>query len=435
MSTQIIHIRKWVPVAIINFMIVAVYGWLMRYKISYSLPFLFQKYLLHAHSHFAFSGWVTQLLMIFLIGLLPATLSNGRRTLYRTLLYANLINAYGVLISFTIQGYALFSITFSTLGLIVSFLFAGFYIYDSLKMNFSKAKLWFIAALVFQTLSAAGTLSLGYMMGRKSIDINTYHASIYWYLHFQYNGWFMFALIGLFIDFLYKKMPEFRMPSSFFVILLLSCAPTYGLSIPWMLPTWADIVTGIGTIAQAVAWFIFFYQIIRLKAIRHISDSFGRMLVILIGLAVFVKITLQLISLFPLISQMAFGHRPIVIAYLHLILLGIISMYLISHLYITGNLKISPYLNISIITLLASVILNEIVLITQGISSLVYILVPWTNLALLVVSSGILLSIISIFISQFSPTGRQKKIERVYGTQPFIKVKLPEHQLENKNNI
>lgn len=302
-------------------------------------------------------------------------------------------------------------------------------------MNFSKAKLWFIAALVFQTLSAAGTLSLGYMMGRKSIDINTYHASIYWYLHFQYNGWFMFALIGLFIDFLYKKMPEFRMPSSFFVILLLSCAPTYGLSIPWMLPTWADIVTGIGTIAQAVAWFIFFYQIIRLKAIRHISDSFGRMLVILIGLAVFVKITLQLISLFPLISQMAFGHRPIVIAYLHLILLGIISMYLISHLYITGNLKISPYLNISIITLLASVILNEIVLITQGISSLVYILVPWTNLALLVVSSGILLSIISIFISQFSPTGRQKKIERVYGTQPFIKVKLPEHQLENKNNI
>ena len=43
----------------VNLAIVALLGVIMRYKILYPLPFVDQKKFLHAHSHFAFSGWVT----------------------------------------------------------------------------------------------------------------------------------------------------------------------------------------------------------------------------------------------------------------------------------------------------------------------------------------------------------------------------------------
>ena len=38
----------------------------MRYKIAYYLPFIEQANFLHAHSHFAFSGWITQVLMVLM---------------------------------------------------------------------------------------------------------------------------------------------------------------------------------------------------------------------------------------------------------------------------------------------------------------------------------------------------------------------------------
>ena len=49
---------KWLRISLFNLMLVAFLGMILRYKILFSLPFLDQKHLLHAHSHFAFSGWV-----------------------------------------------------------------------------------------------------------------------------------------------------------------------------------------------------------------------------------------------------------------------------------------------------------------------------------------------------------------------------------------
>ena len=69
---------KWIRISLFNLLVVALLGVLMRYKIGFSFPFFDQKYLQHAHSHFAFAGWVSQMLMACMVRLLGARLSPAR---------------------------------------------------------------------------------------------------------------------------------------------------------------------------------------------------------------------------------------------------------------------------------------------------------------------------------------------------------------------
>src|SRR5690606_9051422 len=101
-------------------------GVLMRYKIAYSLPFVNQKNVQHAHSHFAFAGWISQTLMVLMVSWLGGIYGPGvmmRR--YRWYLLFNLLVAYGMLLSFPFQGYGPVAIAFSTLSIFVSYAFAA----------------------------------------------------------------------------------------------------------------------------------------------------------------------------------------------------------------------------------------------------------------------------------------------------------------------
>lgn len=410
MSLQIINSRNWVRVALINLLIVAIYGWVMRYKIGYSLPIFHQKFLLHAHSHFAFSGWVSQLLMTLMISQLLHTLSASRKKLYESILYGNLITSYGMLISFTVQGYALYSIIFSTLSLVVSFLFAGMYIYDSLKLGQTTSKPWLITAIIFQVLSTAGTFSLIYMLAGKKFQSDIYHASIYWYLHFQYNGWFLFAIIGLFVHELSKRWEAPPLPRHIFWLFAISCFPAYGLSVLWLkLPLPVYLLVIAATLAQTIGWLLLVIHLIKQKIWQFMPNKLSVFMLLVIGIANSIKMSLQLASVIPSISHMAFGYRPIVIAYLHLILLGIITTYLIMHLYVTHQLNHKPVVTVSIIGLLISIAANELVLAIQGISSFSYTLVPWVNDALIGASTLLLLSIGLLGISQFQIRLKKKE--------------------------
>ncbi|HYD91955.1 MAG TPA: hypothetical protein VEA37_10775, partial [Flavobacterium sp.] len=94
-------------------MLVAMLGTLMRYKIGFSFPYFNQKYIQEAHSHFAFTGWITHSLFFLVIAMLRQHLVVIKEGFYRFVLMANLVSAYGMLIAFFIQGYASVSITFS----------------------------------------------------------------------------------------------------------------------------------------------------------------------------------------------------------------------------------------------------------------------------------------------------------------------------------
>jgi len=69
---------------------------------------------------------------------------------YNNILAANLICAYGMLISFIIQGYGAFSIAFSTASLFVSYAFAYCYLKHLKQLpSDDLSKKWFSAAIFF----------------------------------------------------------------------------------------------------------------------------------------------------------------------------------------------------------------------------------------------------------------------------------------------
>ena len=117
----------WLRISFINLLIISILGVVLRYKIAFPLHFIDQKKLLHGHSHFAFSGWITQTIMVLLFYTLSKYLHENLFTRYKLFLWVNLITAYGMLIAFPIQGYGFVSISFSTLSVLNGFVFTIYF--------------------------------------------------------------------------------------------------------------------------------------------------------------------------------------------------------------------------------------------------------------------------------------------------------------------
>jgi hypothetical protein len=388
--------HKWVRIAIFNLVLVALLGFIMRYKIVFPLSWVHQKYVLHAHSHFAFSGWLTQLLMVLLIGCLPDKEQALRK--YAFLLRANLITAYGMLLSFPFQGYGFISIAFSTASILVSYGFAWQFWRHLNQQSIAAAK-WFKAALFFLVISSLGAFGLSVMMANHWVNQQWYLASVYFFLHFQYNGWFFFACMGLFFS--------LSVPSSLFVsyeqriyrLLLLACIPAYGLSVLWApLPTWLNIVVAIAAIAQVVACMYLWKTItLQKKYFKNQWPRIARRTGMLVMLALSIKLLLQLFSTIPSLSDLAFGFRPVVIGYLHLVLLGIISLFLLTLLLVANKNQPSSLMRKGVTVFVVSVLLNETALMVQGLCAMAYIPVPGIEEILLLVAIGLLTGAILIF--------------------------------------
>src|SRR5512138_3010047 len=180
----------WVTASLVNLCIVALLGLTLRTKFVFPLPFLDYRYFLSAHSHFAFGGWVTLILMVFLIDSL-LTEGQKRRRVYQWILWGIEINALGMAVSFPFKGYAFFSIVFSTVFIFFTYGFAWFFIRDVLKAGIEKStRLLSIAAVVSLVVSSVGPFTLAYIMATKTGDTFLYKDAVYTFMHFQYNGFF-----------------------------------------------------------------------------------------------------------------------------------------------------------------------------------------------------------------------------------------------------
>ena len=375
----------WLKISFINLLFVAILGLLMRYKIGFEFPFLNQKNLQQAHSHFAFAGWISHTIMVLMLVFLANKKPKSTNVLwkkYNIVLSANLLCAYVMLIAFIIQGFALITIVFSTLSIIVACVFAYLYFQDLKPVpKDDLAKNWFKGALFFNIISSLGNFALAYMMITKNIHQKEYLVSVYYYLHFQYNGWFFFACIGLLVGLLELRASENAFYERFFYLFFAACIPAYFLSTLWLdLPIWIYLLTVFAAIIQVYAWFKFLAIIIKTKAkIINNYPTFLRNIILLAGFALTIKLFLQLGSTIPALSQLAFGFRPIVIAYLHLILLAVISLFLLVYIFATNLIPMNNGLKKGLIIFTIGVFLNEIILAVQGIAGFSYTGIPYVN--------------------------------------------------------
>ncbi len=396
------NIVFWLRFSVFNFLIVAVLGVLMRYKIAYSLPIVDQKHVQEAHSHFAFYGWITQIIYVLIIRYLHGILSEQQLKKYHTLLVVNAISAFAMIPSFIYNGYYWASIAASTAALLTSFVFFFFLLRD-LKGKQTLAKPWFLAGLFFAVISSVGVFGLSYMMSSGNMTQNLYLSSTYYYLHFQYNGFFIFSCIGLLLHSLKEigsEIPE-KENKMIFWLLFVGCVIGFGLSILWIkMPLWIYIVIILGTIVQTIGA-VKLYLLVKknwTKLVLNFS-ALQRFVLLYVGFAFFAKIVLQLGSTIPALSQFAFGFRNVVIAYLHLILLMCVSIFLINQILATNVFKMTKPVTMGLKLLLLGIFLNEAVLGLMGIFSIKYISLPYTPQILLAVSLLMMVSLAVILLS------------------------------------
>ena len=394
---MIFKTRFWLQISLINLLVVAVLGVLMRYKIAYSFPHLDQKHLQHAHSHFAFIGWVAQTLFVLMIEKVVRYGRTGNVVLYERLLALNLFASYGMLVTFAFQGYSLFSISFSTLSVLVAYLLAYSLYKDLRELPGVVFKPWFNAALLFNVLSSVGTFALAFMMATKNFNTNFHLGALYFYLHFQYNGFFSFACIGLLLASIKVVMPVLLNNRLIFALFFYACFPAYLLSTLWAnLPSWLVFIVVLAAIAQLLAWFLLLQQVrIAFKVSLDFLKNW-RLIFYVIAVSVSVKLLLQLGSTIPAVSKLAFGFRPIVIAYLHLILLAIVSVFMVTYIYAQGLLMHSRKIEIALFAFVIMVYINEVLLGIQGIAALDYIGIPHVNDLLFIVALGISVAILAL---------------------------------------
>ena len=404
------EVSKWFRISLLNLSIVAFIGVLLRYKIAFSLPYLDQHYLLHGHSHFAFAGWITQALMTLMVSYLFVSGQTDAFKKYRTLLILNLLTAYGMVISFPIQGYGFFSIVLSTLSIFVSYGFAVIFWKDLNQLKDQKiSKWWFKGSLIFSVISSVGPFSLSYMMATDNLHEKWYLASIYFFLHFQYNGWFFFACMGLLVHRLELMGIYSEKFKSSFIYFFAACIPAYFLSVLWIpIHTVVYIIVILSALAQFYGWILF------LKALRMHKESLksglekiSRILMIAAGIALTIKLILQVGSTHPQLSQIAFGFRPIIIGYLHLVLLGMITLFIIGYAISQKIITMTRFARIGIIIFVVGVIINELILMLQGVQAMQNESIPSVHYYLFGIALVMFMGIVTLVTTQYSKRLRE----------------------------
>jgi hypothetical protein len=308
----------------------AAIGLFLRWQFVSPTPGIRYTYFLHAHSHVMFLGWVTNALFLAFV---EYHLPGLKRHWYRRLFWALQVLVLGMLISFPIQGYGLYSIIFSTLHTLLMMAFAIHFFKETRTDN--RTSVWFARiSLFFFFISTAGPFALGYLMANNLGQSVWYNFSIYYYLHFQYNGFFIFGILSIFFLMLETKGIEF---SGLRVLrfgrwMAIACIPAYALSVLFAEP--GTVFNAIGFIAAVIQIGAFAFLLKEVKSIRtDLSDRIdptAYKLFILVTISVGLKLVLQLASAHAYIAALAYSMRPVIIAYLHLVLVGVISLFILA---------------------------------------------------------------------------------------------------------
>jgi len=231
-----------------------------------------------------------------------------------------------------------------------------------------------------------------------------YLGAIYFFLHFQYNGWFFFACAGLLYSSNDGRSSAIRYV---FYLMAFACIPAYFLSILWAkLPVGAYGAAFLAAIAQLTAWAILLSQIWRkrISLLAHMTKTV-RVLLLFAAAAACIKFILQAGSLHPGLAKLAFGFRPIVIGYLHLVLLGMLTIFIIAFLKHSRLVSPGGLRTQGIVVLVSGIVLQEALLLVQGMLAIGYHSVPYINEALfasaLMMLAGI--SLLNIGMKQAHP--------------------------------
>jgi hypothetical protein len=358
--------KSWILACFINFFIASLMGLLLRWMYVAPISGVNFQFLMHGHSHVAMLGWV-YLMLYCLIFHFFVPKESQQKTIYNRLFWLTELAVVGMMIDFPAQGYAFASILFSTLHIFFSYYFCHLVWKDAKPVTFPEKRM-LRTALFFMVFSTLGVWCLGPAVGMLGKASAFYQIAIQFFLHFQFNGWFLFAVLALFfkqakLNFDEKK---FRLFYNLFVV---GTVLTLALPVSWSLSNpafyWINVV---GVVLQ------FFSAILFIQLIQTQFQTFFAPLSALEKnvyrfalLSLVLKIAIQLVVLVPELAQVSHQIRNFVIGYIHLTMLGIITGFLFGFAFQNGFLNSKNAIQKwGAILFLLGFVATEILLFLQG---------------------------------------------------------------------
>jgi hypothetical protein len=365
-------LRFFVHVSFLFFSLVALTGAWMRYypfAPGTSIPY---SHVLHAHSHFALLGWAFMGCFVLFLHFFWERIRLKKQAILAASAMAGI--SLAMLFAFLYQGYGPLSIAVSTLHIFAEY-WAAFIFYRTVRENpaFSEIGGMFIkGSLAFLLLSSAGPFSLAFIAARGMKETPWYDMAIYFYLHFQYNGWLLLFLIGMFVLWLRRKAVPFDAggTKAAFWMYVIALFPGYFHSILWMEP--GKFVEGLAVAAgvvQFVAVLLLFrsfrgsWRHLRRKCSGPVNAG-----LLLTMLALLVKSALELGLLLPGLTDLVYDTRSVVIGYLHLTLLGFVSFFILIQYIMAGIWEADKQAVHGISVFYAGFLLNELLLFMMGLA-------------------------------------------------------------------
>lgn len=315
-------IRFYLP-ALFYLILTAATGCLLR--LQWTAPeysFFNAQNLIHAHSHIALLGWIFLVLcgLLFEYGMKKEALRHSRRTAFGILIQITVI---GMLVSFALQGYAPASIAFSSIHIFLSYYFAALYFRNERMGINPVVRNFYNAAVLWMVLSSFGPWLLAAGGGITPFWMDT---AISFYLHLQFNGWFIFFLSGFTYHFLinrhFRSQPKWgNLPFAFMFL---------GLT-PSLIPILDDSNTGFwlvmagsaGTLAFTAGSAMVLWLAWQSRTV--LAGQRGSGLFWFAFLAGGIKTLMQAATVFPQAVTIFLPAHYIVIGFIHLLLLGFIS--------------------------------------------------------------------------------------------------------------
>ncbi|MFD2200795.1 c-type cytochrome [Shivajiella indica] len=416
--------QSWMKWAFFFFFAASIFGVLMRYFFVGEVPIFTYKHLLHAHSHLALLGWGYMLIMGYYV--FNFCIDPKRISIYKWMLFLNVAAGLGMMFSFPVQGYGTISIFFSSIQLFSSYYFAGQILKDLRSQGQHSWARMVRFSIYWMLLSTLGLLAIGPVGAILGKNHPLYYMSVQWFLHLQLSGWFTYSVFGILMHFLFNKGKNIHLLPYQEWILHLSVLMTYALSVSWSTPISLLIPTNsIGVILQSIAYFWIMKPIIQaiFPGMKFPSGWEERLLYVGI-LSLIAKALVMALLVVPEIAHISITIRLFVVGFIHLVMLGTLTLNLGAVMQLQGWLPRNQWSKKSWFILVLGFISSEVLIFTQG-------LMLWTEFGFmphyyLIVFIASLLFPIALVIIQLTCFHQSFKTSKIYKSNQI-------HQTSNQH--
>jgi len=296
------HPKKLWIYPLIFGMLGAFIGLVLRYAFAGNISNFPFKNLLHAHSHSMLLGLILNALII----LIWTSFTKGiDKISYRYYIVLQVCLAF-MTVAFILQGYAFYSIVFSTVHLWTSYILL-IRLWKRLEGNKQLLKLIKIG-VVFHFVSSLGPYALGPLMVLDLKESPWYQQAIFFYLHFQFFGIFFTWLLALLIQKTKLVLTKKHLLGIVFGLIFM-----YAHSLDYSFNHWLiQFVGALGSILLLLTLTSFY------TSFSGIKKQYKTIYYITILIA-----AINLIGSIPIVAQFLVDNRFVLIAWLHFLFLGL----------------------------------------------------------------------------------------------------------------